>query len=387
MRIAVVGNGRSVHTLSRSVAVAARGHQVRLVTLGPVLPASGIDVRTRPLPRGPLGAARAAAGFLADLRSFAPDLLHLHYAGGKLGTMATLSRVRPLVVTVMGGDVLPDQHPGGLPTLERRATRRILEQASLIFVKSEALRRALEGFGDFAARARTVRWGVDPGVFRRDEAGAAALRLRLGLAPTDRVVLSPRILQPLYNVHLAIEAMPRILAEVPTALLLVTEYAADEAYGARLRTLAGAAGVAGRVRFVGRIDQAAMPALYSLAEVAVSVPSSDGLPQSLFEAMACGTPIVLGRLPVYEEVVHDGAEALLVPLEAEALAQAVRRVLCEPALALRLAARARETVRREADLGREVARVEGFYAAALAAPIPAPTTASRAIDALGLLVR
>lgn len=387
MRIAVVGNGRSVHTLTRSAAIAARGHPVRLVTLGPVLPASGIEIRTRPLPKGLLGAARAAQTFLGDLASFAPDLLHLNYAGSKLGTMATLSRVRPLVVTVMGGDVLPDQHPGGLSRLERRATRRILEQASIILVKSEGLRRALAGFGDFAVKARTVRWGVDAAVFRRNDAAAAALRLALQLAPTDRVVLSPRILQPLYNIHLVVEAMPRILAEVPTALLVVTEYQADESYRARLRALAEAAGVAGRVRFIGHVDHASMPGLYSLADVVVSVPSSDGLPQSLFEAMACGTPIVLGRLSVYEEVVHDGADALLAPLEPEAVARAVLRVLCEPGLAARVAACALETVRVEADLGREVARVEGFFAEALAAPNPAPSPAARAVDALGLLVR
>jgi len=387
MRIAVVGNGRSVHTLSRSAAIGARGHQVRLVTVGPVLPASGIDVRTRTMPRGPLAAARAARSFLADLRSFQPDLLHLNYAGGRLGTMATLSRVRPLVVTVMGGDVLADQHPGGLSGLEHRATRRILEQASIILVKSEALRRALGGFGDFAARARTVRWGVDPASFRRDDTRAAELRRRLGLAPTDRVVLSPRLLQPLYNIHLAVEAMPRILAAVPTALLLVTEYQADEAYATRLRRLAEAAEIGGRVRFIGRIDHTAMPALYSLSEAVVSVPSSDGLPQSLFEAMACGTPIVLGRLPVYEEVVRDGKEALLVPLESAAVADAVRRLLCEPGLGAGLAARARDTVCAEANLEREVGRVEQFYREALAAPIPAPRAASRALDALGLLVR
>ncbi|HET6898525.1 MAG TPA: glycosyltransferase, partial [Vicinamibacteria bacterium] len=132
---------------------------------------------------------------------------------------------------------------------------------------------------------------------------------------------------------------------------------------------------------------AAMPSLYSLADVVVSVPSSDGLPQSLFEAMACAAPIVLGRLPVYEEVVHDGLEALLVPLASDAVAEAVIRVLGEPGLAARLAGRAGETVRTEADLGREAARVEGFYAEALAAPMSAPGPIGRGVDALGLLVR
>jgi glycosyltransferase involved in cell wall biosynthesis len=107
----------------------------------------------------------------------------------------------------------------------------------------------------------------------------------------------------------------------------------------------------------------------------------------LFEAMACGTPIVLGHLPVYEEVVRDGKEALLVPLESPAVADAVRRLLCEPGLGAGLAARARDTVCAEANLEREVGRVEQFYREALAAPIPAPRAASRALDALGLLVR
>jgi glycosyltransferase involved in cell wall biosynthesis len=151
--------------------------------------------------------------------------------------------------------------------------------------------------------------------------------------------------------------------------------------------MARAAGVADRVRFIGQVEHAAMPALYSLAEVVVSVPASDGLPQSLFEAMACGTPIVLGRLPVYEEVVHDGAEALMVPLAAEAVGGAVARILREPALAARLAERALATVRVEADLGREAARVEAFYGEALAAPRPAAGPAARALDALGLFVR
>src|SRR6185503_6683622 len=98
----------------------------------------------------------AARSFLRDLREFQPDLLHVHYAGGKLGTLAAFSGIRPLVVTVMGGDVQPEQHLGGLPALERRATRRLLQQADLLLVKSEALRGELARFGDFAHKTETV---------------------------------------------------------------------------------------------------------------------------------------------------------------------------------------------------------------------------------------
>jgi glycosyltransferase involved in cell wall biosynthesis len=364
----MVGNGRSVHTTGRAAAVAARGHEVRLVTLGPTRPAAGVDVRTRPLPRGSLDAVRAARGFLADIGSFAPDVLHLHYAGGRLGTLATLAAARPLVVTVMGGDVLPEQHPGGLPPLERRATRRILEQADLILVKADGLRPAVARFGPLRAPIEIVRWGVDPAVFRRDAGAAEAMRARLGLGARDRVLLSPRILQRLYNVHLAVEAMPAVLARVPEAVLLVTEYAADAAYRAGIEDRIGALGLGDRVRLVGVIDHSDMPALYSLAEVVVQVPSSDGLPQSLFEAMACEAPSVLSPLPAYAEVVRPGETALVAEAAPASIAEQVARILEDAGLREALAAAGLARVREVASLPREAARVEALYRSLVAGP-------------------
>jgi hypothetical protein len=83
VKVAVIGNGQSVHVVGRSAALAARGVEIRLVTLGPVLPVRGIEVCTRPIPNHPWAAARALASFVRDVRSFEPDLLHLHYAGGQ----------------------------------------------------------------------------------------------------------------------------------------------------------------------------------------------------------------------------------------------------------------------------------------------------------------
>ncbi len=383
----MVGNGRTVHALVRGAALAARGHAVRLVTLGPVLDAPGIEVCTRPIPTSLPSAVRAARGFFRDLRAFAPDLLHVHYAGGKLGTLATLSSVRPLVVTVMGGDVQPEQHAGGLPPLEARATRRLLEEADLILAKSDALRREIAAHGRFEHKLHTVRWGVDPARVHRVPQAAHALRDELRLAPTDRVVLSPRILRPLYNVHLLIEALPALLARVPQALLALTEHRADESYRAQLVARAEALGVSARVRFIGALGHADMPALYSLADVMVSVPFSDGLPQSLFEAMACETPSVIGRLAAYAEVVDDGEHVLLADLDAPAIAAALARVLTDAALARRLTGAALTRVREVASLPREAARVEALYAELLQRPRRAAPRLRRLLDGATLFVR
>lgn len=387
MRIAVVGNGRTVHALVRSSALAALGHEVRLVTLGPVLPSSGIEVRTRPIPATLFESIAAARTFLDDLRSHRPDLLHVYYAGGKLGTMASLSGIRPLVVTVMGGDVQPEQHAGGLSWLERRATRRILAEADLILVKSDGLRAEMAAFGDYPGKVETIRWGVDPAVFHRQPVAARALRDRLALPPEARIILSPRILRPLYNVHLIVEALPRVLREVPQAFLLVAEHRADPEYRRSLATRVRSLGLEDRVRFIGPRDYAEMPALYSLAEAMVSVPFSDGLPQSLFEAMACETPAILGRLPGYAEVVVDGEHALLADLQPEPLAAAMALVLTDAARAHRLAAAARQRVRQVAWLPDEAKRVEALYQALLERPRTKASLSGRLLDGSTLLFR
>jgi glycosyltransferase involved in cell wall biosynthesis len=385
MRIAVVGNGRTVHALVRGAALAARGHEVRLVTAGEVLEAPGLEVRTRPLPGNAFSAALAARGFLRDLWSFRPDVLHVHYAGNKLGTMALVSDIHPLVVTVMGGDVQPEQHLRGLARLERRATRRLLEEADLILAKSDALRPEIAALGPFESKIETVRWGVDPALFQPRPQEAAALRTRLGLGADDRVIFSPRLLRPLYNIHLLLDALPMVLAQVPRAVLLLSEHRADPEYRESLR--APAARLGDRVRFVGRIEHREMPAFYSLADVSVNLPFSDGLPQSLFEAMACGTPSLLGRLPWYAEVVRDGEQVLLCDLEAPAVASALTRLLGDATLRRSLADAGRSRVLEVASLPREAERVEGFYERLLAAPRQRSAWTSRILDGLTLPLR
>lgn len=388
LRIAMVGSGRSTHAISRAAAVASRGHAVRLVTLGEVLPGAPIEVCSRPLPRGPIEAARAARSFWRDVRNFEPDLLHVHYAGGRLGTLATLAGDWPLAVTVMGGDVLAEQHFGGQRRIERRATQRILQRADVIFAKSDALRPAIIALGGEEARIETVRWGIDPECFRPEPEAAAALRSRLGLEPGRPIVLSSRILRPLYEVHRIVEAMPAILERLPRAVLLVTDYNAEATYRDQVERRARDLGLDESVRLIGRVDQPDMPALYSLADVVVSVPLSDGLPQTLFEAMGCETPCVLARLPAYEEVVRDGETAVLTDRAPSAIASAVLSVLGDGERRTRIGKAARQQAVEIASLPRELERVESRYRAALADPRPrhlAPV--AKLVDLLGLLLR
>jgi glycosyltransferase involved in cell wall biosynthesis len=72
---------------------------------------------------------------------------------------------------------------------------------------------------------------------------------------------------------------------------------------------------------------------------------TEGLGSAAIEAMACGRPVVATRAGGLPEVVEDGVSGLLVPpADDRALADAIVRVLRDPALASRLAAGARARV-------------------------------------------
>jgi glycosyltransferase involved in cell wall biosynthesis len=175
------------------------------------------------------------------------------------------------------------------------------------------------------------------------------------------VILSPRILQRFYNVHMVVEAMPRILAAIPEARLLITEYQADPTYRGEISRRVEALGLGEHVRFVGSVPHHEMPQHYSLADVTVAVPPSDGLPQTLLEGMACGAPSILSRLPRYEELVTHGESALFVDISPESIAGGVIRMLEDAELRERIAAAGREIVTTHADFDRDADRVEAKY--------------------------
>ena len=96
-----------------------------------------------------------------------------------------------------------------------------------------------------------------------------------------------------------------------------------------------------RIEWLGRIDETEKLARLRTAAV-LCAPSLHGesFGVVLIEAMAAGTPVVASALDGYRNVATDGVDALLVPPgNVPALAGALERVLCEPALAATLVAK------------------------------------------------
>jgi glycosyltransferase involved in cell wall biosynthesis len=85
------------------------------------------------------------------------------------------------------------------------------------------------------------------------------------------------------------------------------------------------------ILFPGWLDQADLPAIYSLAELFLYPSNLEAFPIPITEAMACGTPIITSNVNGLEEIAGDAA-LLVAPQDTEEIAAALERLLAEPQL-------------------------------------------------------
>jgi phosphatidylinositol alpha-1,6-mannosyltransferase len=243
------------------------------------------DPQAEPLPPGArvIGARLRRLGFVRHALRAArqrPDLLfcgHLHFA--PVAAWVARSAGCRWWLQLHGVEAWP--RPGRL----RRAAA---ARADLLVSVSRFTRRAALGWWDGDPwRARVLPNTVDPAFTPgpRD----AALGARLGIDGSPVLLTVGRLAaSEAYKGHDRIlRAMPTLLARWPRLQYVV---AGDGDDRPRLARLAHDAGVADRVRFVGAVDRADLPALYRLADAFAMPSTGEGFGIAFLEAMACGVP-------------------------------------------------------------------------------------------------
>jgi glycosyltransferase involved in cell wall biosynthesis len=201
-----------------------------------------------------------------------------------------------------------------------------------------------------------------PLVYRRTTMVTAASSVRDEIVEQyriepDHVVIAPHGIAPRFRPGGTKDARPLIVAvgrfmpqkgfedllpilaevhrRVPAAEVVVV---GDGPHRPVLEQQAAALGATdGWLRFVGRVDDAELVGWYQRAWVMTSASRREGFGLTLTEAAACGTPVVASRITGHVDACADGVSGLLASGPAE-FADAVERILVDPALRARLGA-------------------------------------------------
>jgi glycosyltransferase involved in cell wall biosynthesis len=141
------------------------------------------------------------------------------------------------------------------------------------------------------------------------------------------------------------------LAQLPASLHWQLEHVGGGPLGDSLKTLAASLGIADRVQWRGAQPQPEVFAAYRRADLFVLASKiaadgdRDGLPNVLLEAAHQELACVSTAVAAIPELIEDGVSGLLVPpRDPRALAEAMLRLIGDPALRRRLAAQARSAV-------------------------------------------
>ncbi|MDO9713097.1 glycosyltransferase family 4 protein [Paracraurococcus lichenis] len=262
-------------------------------------------------------ARRALRRLLAAGQAFDAIDAHYLYPDGVAAVRLGREFQLPVVITARGSDTSQLPHyaiPG-------RLIRDAIARADALVAVSADLARGLVALGAPEAKVTVLRNGVDLELFR-PAADRAALRAELGLA--GPMLLSVGLLIERKRHHLTIEA----LRDLPGHTLLI---AGEGPERPALQALAERLGLADRVRLLGAVPHARLPALYAAADVMVLASSREGWANVLLESMACGTPVVATPAWGMREAVSAPAAGLVLEeATPAAIAEGVRRLLAAP---------------------------------------------------------
>jgi glycosyltransferase involved in cell wall biosynthesis len=214
--------------------------------------------------------------------------------------------------------------------MQRRVARRL---PHVITVSGASRAEIIEYLDVPAERIHVVPVGTDPAVFSPDPAVTRV---------PGRIVTTASADVPLKGLLVLVEALAKVRTERAAELVVIGSVKAGGPVAAAIERY----GLAGAIRFTGRIETAELVDELRAASVAVVPSLFEGFSLPAVEAMACATPLVATTAGALPEVVGpDGGAALLVPPgDAGALAVALGTVLDGPDLGARLGAAGRARV-------------------------------------------
>jgi sugar transferase (PEP-CTERM/EpsH1 system associated) len=283
-------------------------------------------------------------------RSQRPDIVHTH-AWGTLVEGLIAARLARVPIVVHGEHGTLQQRPYQL-AIQRWAWGRADQVLSVSYRLAERM-AAVTAFP--VSRLRTIQNGVDTSRFGRVDRLEARRRLAL---PLEAVIVGTAgRLVPVKDHANFIDALARLRTRQEGLMAVIS---GDGPLRAELEARAAERQLTGRVTFLGHRSD--IEDVFAALDVFVLPSRSEGMSNTILEAMASGRPVVATHVGGADELVEHGRTGLLVPpADSEALAEALAALTTEPGLRARMADAARLKAERAFSLRRMLLDYQALY--------------------------
>ncbi len=287
----------------------------------PGVRASYLKYPAFPLLSRPLNAVLSTRALLAPAREFQPDLILAYWIhpGGSAAVSIGARLGVPVVVGARGSDL---RRPPDWMT--RRTVQRTLRSADFVVTVSNELRERAIALGVAADRVRAIPNGCDTTVFFPGERREACAEI--GADPDGQLILFVGHLIAAKGVLDLVEAFTRLAPSRPRLRL---SFVGDGGLRAELEARLRRAGLSERALFPGTVPAHRVASWMRAADVFCLPSHSEGCPNVVIEALACGTPVVATEVGGTPDLLSPAAGRLVQPGRPEALASALAAALEE----------------------------------------------------------
>jgi glycosyltransferase involved in cell wall biosynthesis len=263
--------------------------------------------------------------FQSAVKEFQPDVVLSSWAYPDAWAALKLSREAglPMVAKVHGSDVLLLSNEGS----RRRLTTDALRGADAVIAVSQQLADKTVDLGVEANRVHVVYNGIDPSIFFPGKAAEARQKLQLSNEP---LLLFVGNLAPVKNLPVLIDACAELRERnISFQCRLIGQGALQSELNRRIH----AAGLDERMKLIGPRPLEELPDWYRAASLLVLPSRSEGIPNVILEALACGVPVVASRVGGIPEILPR--QSLVDPNNPMALAEAIQDMLFDPVIEIR----------------------------------------------------
>ena len=227
-------------------------------------------------------------------------------------------------------------------------------------VVSEALRRTMiDGHNVTPDKVIKVYNGIELNEYRPNTSDRSSLHIRneYGIGTTDVIIGAIGRLVWQKGFGYLIKALPEIAKRHPAVKVI---FVGDGPYRESLEMLCRQLGVEDKTIFTGyRSD---IKEFLSAMDIKVIPSLAEGFPMVTLEAMAMEKPIVATSIDGITEQITDGVEGILVPpMDPNAIAAAINRIIENKELARSLGSAARKRVEREFTVETMINETEKVY--------------------------
>ena len=345
LRIAIVANANSIHTIRWVNGLKMRGHIVEVFSLKKKNSAKYFGPEPPLDRRFILNLGREVRKTTSCLQNlideFEPDLVHGFFLTNH-GMYTSRIVNYPTIVTAMGSDVLlAPKESKLLSWIVKRAAKKV----NMLVTVSKDLTKNIKTWGIDSSKIITSPLGIDLKVFK----------------PLDKekTVLFSRGFKDVYDPLTLVKAIPYVVSKIPDVKFILC---GDGPLREQCILYLNENGLTGAVKLPGHVSNEELSAITGNSLVMVSPSLSDGAPVSLLEGLACGCALVTSDIPAnHFWTVENKTGVLFEAGNTTNLGNVLVDVLNNPSLLINALVEGPKLVSKNADWDEGLTKIENIY--------------------------